>query len=128
MIKIAVRSMGLDELAPFKPRREDHRIRDPRSLRSRLVDHSLVAFVEETGSESPAPGGGSVSAAVGALGAALGTMVANLSSHKRGWDARLGRFGEQAEAGKAAYAELLELVDKDTEAFDGLVARLAGRP
>ena len=128
LIKIAVRSMGLDELGPFDPNEKiiEYAIRDPD--RRRLVDRSLAGFVEETASERPAPGGGSVSAAVGALGAALATMVANLSSHKRGWDDRWEEFSGHAEAGKAAYAELLELIDADTAAFDALVAAWKADP
>ncbi len=122
LIKIAVRSMGLDELSPFAPDKKiiEYAIRD--ATRKRLVDLGVQAFVEETASESPAPGGGSVSAAVGALGAALGTMVANLSSHKRGWDERWEEFSEVAEAGKACQEALLGLVDADTEAFQAIVA------
>jgi glutamate formiminotransferase/formiminotetrahydrofolate cyclodeaminase len=123
LIQIAVRSLGLDDLAPFDPdKKVIEYVLAARDKRKRLVDLSLRAFVEETAAESPAPGGGSVAAAVGALGAALGTMVANLSSHKRGWDARWREFGEQAERGKAAHAELIELVDRDTDAFNALMA------
>ncbi|MDF1699999.1 MAG: glutamate formimidoyltransferase [Planctomycetota bacterium] len=128
LVKIAVRSMGLDDLAPFDPREKiiEYAIRDKDT--TQLVDLSVRGFTEETASESPAPGGGSVSASVGALGAALGTMVANLSSHKRGWDDRWEEFSEHAERGKAAYAELLDLVDKDTEAFHGIVAAWRSDP
>ena len=122
LVRIAVRSLGLDDLTPFDPNEKiiEYAIRDRSG--HRLVDHTVQGFVEETASESPAPGGGSVSAAVGALGAALGTMVANLSSHKRGWDDRWEEFSAQAERGKAAHAELLDLIDRDTAAFNGLVA------
>ena len=89
---------------------------------------TVRGFTEETASESPAPGGGSVSASVGALGAALGAMVANLSSHKRGWDDRWEEFSDVAERGKAAYAELLALVDEDTAAFNGIVAAWRSDP
>ena len=128
LIKIAVRSLGLDELTPFDPDEKiiEYAIRD--ASQKRLVDRTLRGFVEETASESPAPGGGSVSAAVGALGAALGAMVANLSSHKRGWDDRWEVFSTQAEKGKACYAELLELVDRDTEAFEGIMAAWKAAP
>lgn len=121
LIKIAVRSLGLDELSPFEPRRKiiEYAI-DDRS--DRLVDLSMRGFVEETASESPAPGGGSVAAALGALGAALGTMVANLSSHKRGWDERWEEFSDWAERGKACHDELLILIDDDTDAFNELMA------
>lgn len=128
LVKIAARSMGLDDLAPFDPREKiiEYAIRDKDS--TQLVDLSVRGFTEETASESPAPGGGSVSASVGALGAALGTMVANLSSHKRGWDERWEEFSEHAERGKAAYAELLDLVDKDTQAFHAIVAAWRSDP
>ncbi len=86
-----------------------------------LVDKSLRDFMEETASESPAPGGGSVSAYMGSMGAALATMVANLSSHKRGWDDRWEEFSEYAEAGKKLQEELLALVDEDTRAFNGIM-------
>ena len=121
LIKIAVKSLGLDELAPFDPRQKiiEYAIEDHGDL---LVDLSLRSFVEETASESPAPGGGSVSAAMGALGAALATMVANLSSHKRGWDDRWEEYSDWAERGKAYHDELLQLVDADTAAFDQLMA------
>ena len=128
LVKIAVRSLGLNDVAPFDPNEKiiEYAIRD--DSENRLADRSLRGFVEETAAESPAPGGGSVSAAVGALGAALGTMVANLSSHKRGWDDRWEEFSDQAEKGKAAHAELLDLVDRDTEAFNGLVAAWKADP
>ena len=86
------------------------------------MSERIEGFTHETASESPAPGGGSVSAAVGALGAALGTMVANLSSHRRGWDDRWREFSDVAEKGKACHDELLRLVDEDTEAFNGIMA------
>jgi glutamate formiminotransferase / formiminotetrahydrofolate cyclodeaminase len=125
LIKIAIRTMGLDELSPFDPKERiiEYAIRD--RSQKRLADRTLEGFVEETASESPAPGGGSVSAAMGALGAALGTMVANLSSHKRGWDARWEEFSDWAEKGKACWEELLRLVDEDTNAFDALMAAYA---
>ncbi len=122
LIKIAVRTMGLDELSPFDPKTRviEYAIRD--ASKKRLVDMSLEALVHETASESPAPGGGSIAAAAGALGAALGTMVANLSSHKRGWDDRWEEFSPVAERGKAAHDRLLYLVDEDTEAFNRIMA------
>ena len=121
LIHIAVRSMGLDELSPFDPRERiiEYAIADQSG--ARLVDMSLEKFVEVTASEAPAPGGGSVSALVGALGAALGTMVGNLSSHKRGWDDRWEEFSAWAERGKALHAELLGLVDEDTRAFQAIM-------
>lgn len=123
LIKIAVRSMGLDELAPFDPSKKiiEYVLRGGDGT-GRLAAMSVRAFTEETASESPAPGGGSVSAAVGALGAALGTMVANLSSHKRGWDSRWEEFTAVAERGKALHEELVRLIDADTDAFDRIMA------
>jgi glutamate formiminotransferase/formiminotetrahydrofolate cyclodeaminase len=121
LIRIAVQTMGLNEVAPFDPAKKivEYALRQPAK---RLVDLTLERFAEETASESVAPGGGSVAAAVGALGAALGTMVANLSSHRRGWDARWEEFSASAEKGQAACAELLALVDRDTDAFNAIVA------
>ncbi|MCP4248530.1 MAG: cyclodeaminase/cyclohydrolase family protein, partial [bacterium] len=83
---------------------------------------TVEGFVHETASESKAPGGGSVSSAIGAFGAALSTMVANLSSHKRGWDDRWEEFSDWAEKGKACHDELLRLIDEDTDAFNQIVA------
>lgn len=122
LIKIAVKSMGLDELNPFDPQKKiiEYALRDPG--RKRLVDKSVQAFVEETASESPAPGGGSIAATMGAMGAALATMVANLSSHKRGWDERWEEFSVWAEKGKFYHDQLLRLIDEDTDAFDALMA------
>ena len=122
IIKIAVKSLGLEDLTPFNPNERiiEYAIADP--SRKRLVDMSIEAFAEETASESPAPGGGSVSAAVGAFGVALGSMVANLSAHKRGWDERWEEFSDWAERGKANQDELLRLVDQDTEAFKAVMA------
>ena len=120
IIKIAVKSLGLDELAPFDP---DKRIIEYflEEKGKKLVDLSLTDFVHETASDSPAPGGGSVAAYVGAVGIALGSMVANLTSHKRGWDDRWEEFSAWAEKGKVIYDELLKLVDKDTEAFNQIM-------
>jgi glutamate formiminotransferase/formiminotetrahydrofolate cyclodeaminase len=122
LIKIAVRSLGLSDLAPFDPSERiiEYAIRD--HSRRRLVDRTVQGFVEETASESAAPGGGSISATLGALGAALATMVANLSSHKRGWDDRWEEFSDWAEKGQRYVAELLALIDEDTDAFNGLMA------
>lgn len=122
LIKIAIRSMGLDELTPFDPKKKiiEYALLEPNQ--NRLTDMSVREFVEETASESPAPGGGSISAAMGAFGAALATMVANLSSHKRGWDDRWQEFSDWAERGKNYYQQLLELIELDTAAFDGLMA------
>jgi len=124
LIKIAVKSLGLDDLRPFKPEEKiiEYLLAD--SDRKLLVDLPVAAFVEETASESPAPGGGSVSATIGALAAALGTMVANLSSHKRGWDERWEEFSDWAVKGKALHEELIRLVDRDTEAFNAVLAAM----
>ena len=122
LIKIAVKSMGLDELKPFHP---DEKIIEyvlAKDAPAKLVDLSLRGFVEETASESKAPGGGSIAAAMGAMGAALGAMVANLSSHKRGWDDRWEEFSEWADKGKRLHDELLRLIDDDTEAFNQVMA------
>jgi len=122
LVKIAVRSLGLDELTPFHPEERviEYLLRDPAA--TRLVAMTVAQFAAETAAESAAPGGGSVSAAVGAFGAALGTMVANLSSHKRGWDHRWQEFSDHAEQGQRAVQELLFLVDEDTRAFDRVMA------
>ena len=125
IIRIAVRSMGLDELKPFIPEEKIVEYMVAPQSSKRLVDMTCTAFAEETASESPAPGGGSISAYMGALGAALGTMVANLSSHKAGWDERWEEFSDYAERGQAVMAELLHLVDEDTEAFNRIMAVFA---
>ncbi len=124
IIKIAVKSLGLDDLKPFDPAEKiiEYRLATLLPAAPKLVEKTVVGFTEETASESPAPGGGSVSAGVGALGAALGTMVANLSAHKRGWDERWEEFSNWAVSGKQAYTALLELVDRDTEAFKAVIA------
>jgi len=125
LVKIAVRSLGLDELSPFNPdeRVIEYVLRD--SAAARLVRMDLRTFADETASESPAPGGGSISACMGALGAALGTMVANLSSHKAGWDERWEEFSEWAEKGQRLKDELLALVDEDTAAFNRIMTAFA---
>lgn len=127
LIKIAVKSMGLDELGPFVPEERiiEYMLRNKAD--HRLVQMTLSDFADEAASESPAPGGGSVSAYVGALGISLATMVANLSSHKRGWDDRWEEFSEQAEKGEAIKTELLRLVDADTHAFNEIL-RAMGLP
>ena len=122
LIKIAVKSMGLDELGPFDPDEKIIEYQLKKEAGKSLVDMSLNAFMEETASESPAPGGGSVSAYMGAVGAALTTMVANLSSHKRGWDHRWEEFSDWADRGKAIQERLLKLVDEDTRAFNAIMA------
>ncbi len=124
IIKIAVKSLGLDDLKPFEPGRKiiEYRLRALLGGSAKLADRSVAEFTQETASESPAPGGGSVSAAVGALGAALGTMVANLSAHKRGWDDRWEEFSGWAARGKAIYDALIGLIDEDTESFNAVMA------
>ena len=121
LIKIAIKSLGLDELAPFKPEERiiEYLLRDVAS--SKLVSMNLNAFADETASESPAPGGGSISAYVGSLGISLATMVANLSSHKKGWDERWEEFSDWAEKGQQLKEELLKLVDADTAAFNKIM-------
>jgi len=113
--------MGLDELAPFDPQKRIIEYMLDESSKKKLVDRTLRDLTEETASESPAPGGGSVSAVAGALGAALGTMVANLSAHKRGWDSRWEEFSDWAEKGKSYYNALLQCVDEDTDAFSKIM-------
>ncbi len=122
IIKIAIKSLGLEELGPFEPKKKIIEYVIEENTGKKLVDQTLKQFAEETASESPAPGGGSVSAYVGALGAALGTMVANLSSHKRGWDDRWEEFSEWAEKGKQYHTTLLKCVDDDTDAFNKIMA------
>jgi glutamate formiminotransferase/formiminotetrahydrofolate cyclodeaminase len=121
LIRTAVRSMGLSELKPFNPEEKiiEYILRD--KSKKKLVDLSLASFVWETSADSPAPGGGSVAATMGALGAALGTMVANLSGHKRGWDDRWEEFAAWAEKGVAMQKRLLQLVDEDTDAYNNIL-------
>ena len=125
ILKIAVKSMSLDDLKPFEPKEkiiEDLMMDEAQeNIRHRLVRMTCEGFARETASESPAPGGGSISAYMGALAAALGTMVANLSSHKRGWDDRWKEFSDAAEKGQVIMKELLSLVDEDTAAFDRIM-------
>ena len=117
--------MGLDELKPFVPEEKiiEYMIEDRTA--KKLVDLTCTGFAEETASESPAPGGGSISAYMGSLAAALGTMVANLSSHKPGWDARWEFFSDWAERGQTMMSELIRLVDEDTNAFNKIMAVFA---
>ena len=125
ILKIAVKSMSLDDLKPFNPKEKviEYLMEDEAQLavKERLVRMSVKGFAAETASESPAPGGGSISAYMGALGAALATMVANLSSHKRGWDDRWKEFSDVAEKGQALMGELLALVEEDTAAFNRIM-------
>ena len=125
LIRIAVLSMGLDELAPFKPEEKiiEYMLKDKNE--SRLVNMQLSEFADETASESPAPGGGSIAAYVGSLGISLGTMVANLSSHKKGWDDRWEEFSTWAEKGQQYKDELLRLVDADTKAFNQIMTAIS---
>lgn len=125
IIKIAVKSMGLDDLKPFNPEEKviEYLIED--KSKKKLVDMTCTGFANETASESPAPGGGSISAYMGSLAAALGTMVANLSSHKAGWDARWEFFSEWADKGQEMMSKLLWLVDEDTESFNRIMAVFA---
>lgn len=123
ILTIAIKSMGLDDLKPFIPQEKVvEYLLEADQQKNRLVDLTVKEFAHETARESPAPGGGSVSAYMGAMGAALGTMVANLSSHKPGWDERWEEFARYAEQGMAIQEELLHLVDEDTEAFNRIMA------
>ena len=125
IIRIAVKSMGLDELKPFKAEEKVVEYMLENRSAKRLVDMTCKEFALETASESPAPGGGSISAYMGALGAALGAMVANLSSHKAGWDEQWEFFSDYAERGQQLLSELLALVAEDTEAFNRIMAVFA---
>ena len=125
IIKIAVKSMGLDELKPFEPKEKviEYMMVDEaeQAAKEHLIRMTCKEFANETASESAAPGGGSISAYMGALGAALATMVANLSAHKRGWDERWEEFSKVAEEGQVVMNELLHLVDEDTAAFNKIM-------
>jgi glutamate formiminotransferase / formiminotetrahydrofolate cyclodeaminase len=121
LIHIAVKSLGLDELGPFDPEQKiiEYKLRN--AANERLIRMNLRAFANETASESPAPGGGSISAYVGAMGVALGNMVANLSAGKRGWEDQTPFFSEWAEKGQHIQAALLKIVDEDTAAFNAIM-------
>ena len=121
LIRIAIKSMGLDELGPFKPEERiiEYLLKDKTA--SKLVSMTLADFADETASESPAPGGGSIAAYAGVLGASLATMVANLSSHKKGWDSRWQEFSSWAEKGQFYKYEMLKMVDLDTTAFNKIM-------
>ena len=123
IINIAIKSLGLSDLKPFNPREKviEYLLEDENGDDKALVKMTVKGFAEETSRESPAPGGGSVAAYMGALGAALGTMVANLSSHKPGWDDRWEEFSRWADKGQALSDELLVLVDEDTRAFNKIM-------
>jgi glutamate formiminotransferase/formiminotetrahydrofolate cyclodeaminase len=120
LIEIAVKSLGLDELSPFDPNKKiiEYQMR---GNNRRLIDMTCSDFADITASESTAPGGGSIAAYTGALGAALATMVANVSAHKKGWEDRWEYFSDVAEKGQALKVELLRLVDEDTNAFAGIM-------
>ncbi len=124
IIRIAVKSLGLDDLMPFDPDRKiiEYLLRD--NSGKKLVNMDLKTFAEETASESPAPGGGSISAYMGVLGASLAAMVANLSSHKAGWDERWKEFSDYAETAMSIQKDLIELVDEDTRAFNRVMDAL----
>jgi glutamate formiminotransferase/formiminotetrahydrofolate cyclodeaminase len=121
LIHIAIKSMGLDELSPFKPEERiiEYMLND--ASNEKLISMDLKAFANETASESPAPGGGSISAYIGSLGVSLATMVANLSSHKPGWDSRWEEFSNWAVKGQKIKDALLLLVDEDTRAFNKIM-------
>ena len=121
LIFIAVKSLGLDELAPFDPMERVIEYKMASANQNPLVQKTLTDFADTTASESPAPGGGSVSAYVGALGAALGTMVANLSAGKKGWEKQIGYFSDFADKGQSIKDKLLYLVDEDTRAFNAII-------
>jgi len=125
LIKIAVKSLGLDELKPFHPKERviEYLLEDEKS--KPLINKTVKGFVNETASESPAPGGGSISAMMGTMGVALATMVANLSSHKQGWDERWEEFSNWAEKGQNYKETLLNLIDEDTNAFNKIMEAFA---
>ncbi len=120
LVEIAIKSLGLDELGPFDPNKKiiEYRMKN---INNQLIDLSCKAFADETASESAAPGGGSIAAYTGALGAALATMVANVSANKKGWEHRWEYFSNIAEKGQSIKDELLRLVDEDTNAFNGIM-------
>jgi len=121
LIRLAVKSLGLDDLTPFDPDKKiiEYMLHD--STKDKLVRMNLREFANETASESPAPGGGSIAAYMGALGISLGTMVANLSAHKKGWESRWEEFSKWAEKGQRIKDELLRMVDEDTRAFNRIM-------
>lgn len=121
IIKIAVKSLGLDELGPFNPQERIIEYMLDGNTANKLVNKTVAEFANETASESPAPGGGSISAYVGSLGISLGTMVANLSANKRGWDDRWKEFSDWAEKGMHLQSKLLKLVDEDNNAFNKIM-------
>jgi len=120
-IKIAIKSLGLDDLKPFNPEERIIEYVMSAKLDKKLVDYTVKGFADETASESMAPGGGSIAAYVGALGVSLGTMVANLSAHKPGWDEQWEFYSKWAEKGQRYKTDLLFLVDEDTNAFNKII-------
>jgi glutamate formiminotransferase/formiminotetrahydrofolate cyclodeaminase len=122
LIDIAIKTMGLSELSPFNPNERIIEYMLEEIDNNKLINNTLSSFANITASESPAPGGGSVSAYLGVLGVSLATMVANLSSHKKGWDERWKEFGDQAEQGQQLKDKLLKLVDADTESFNAIMS------
>lgn len=127
IVRMAIKSMGLDELKPFNTREKvvEYILEDAAPHAPRLVDLTALSLADLTASEAPAPGGGSISAYMGALAAALGTMVANLSAHKAGWDDRWKEFSDLADSGRRIQDELIALVDEDTAAFNSIMAALS---
>lgn len=125
LIKIAIKSMGLDELAPFNPSERIIEYMLANKADTKLINLTLSDFADETASESPAPGGGSIAAYIGVLGVSLATMVANISAHKKGWDNRWLEFSNWAEKGEQYKNELLKLVDADTNAFNQIMTAFA---
>ena len=121
LVDIAIKSLGLCEISTFDPKKKiiEYILQDTK--KSKLVSMTVKGFADETASDSPAPGGGSIAALAGVLGASLGIMVANLSASKRGWEDRVGEFSPWAEKGQKLKDELLFLVDEDTRAFDGIM-------
>lgn len=126
IVRMAVKSMSLDELKPFNPEEKviEYMLEAEEKGPKKLVDFTCSEFADETASESPAPGGGSISAYMGTLGAALGTMVANLSAHKPGWDDRWKEFSDYAEEGRRSLDSLIALVDEDTAAFNRIMGAI----
>ncbi len=122
LIRIAIKTLGLDELSPFDPKKKIIEYQLDSQNATPLLNMDLKAFANETASESPAPGGGSIAAYVGALGISLATMVANLSSHKKGWDKRWEEFSAYAEKGQQLKDALLLSVDEDTNAFNAIMS------
>lgn len=124
LIHIAIKSLGLDELSEFDPQKKIIEYAIAADKAPGLADMTLKAFNDQLASDSPAPGGGSAAALTGALGASLGTMVANLSGNKRGWDARVDEFSEWGLKGQQIKDHLIALIDEDTDSFNGVIAAI----